>query len=527
MSYQKDMDPQFQELLSAFLDDQLTTEQRQQLAEWIQKDTQARALYLEHCRMHAALAWEHGVVGGMEIPTLPEEQAASIFNRRKITQALALAAGIALLIGLAWEAVLPAMRHREWMTRPALGEMKRSSGGELVVREVDSTIAVGDALRRGNYELRSGLINLQLDNGVELVVEAPAQFQLDSALLLVLQDGRLSATVPPSGEGFTVQTPEADVIDLGTEFGVDVTAGLGSEVHVFSGEVEVKSRSDINETLRLFTDQAMRIDESVGQPAGISVEKDEFPGSFDEPPTSYAELVQSLKPLIYYRMPPSDDGLTLIDQSGHGLDARIEPGETHRSVFGRGKVGSAFRTRGPKARTYAILPDYPKTTNNQLSLVAWVRADSRPRWASIAKNWGEGKIGQFHFGLVDFSGELEIVLRGPKRGGKRVRDTVPFPLDSWQHVAFVADGETLRLYRNGVEVSSAPHKPIGQPNIQGLGIGAKLIGNNPKWPGQPSDFWHGRIDELALFNHAITSEDIRRLYEAGQGNEGLMAKGSD
>jgi len=120
----------------------------------------------------------------------------------------------------------------------------------------------------------------------------------------------------------------------------------------------------------------------------------------------------------------------------------------------------------------------------------------------------------FHFGLVDHSGELEILVRGPKRGGARISDTEPFPIGSWQHVAFVADGETLHLYRNGREVGSTRQKAIPEPTIRTLAIGAKPIGNHRAHPGAPSDFWHGRIDEFALFNHALDSETIRQLYTA-------------
>lgn len=469
--------------------------------------------------MHAALAWEHGVLGGMSF--FPEEQTApenvlpaSFVNR--ITKTLAIAAGIALVIGLVWQSAMPALRRNAWMSQPTVGSVERSAGGELTVKDVAVDLAAGDALRTGDYELNGGLVNLRFTHGVEVVVEAPARFRVESLERLILHTGRLSANVPPAGKGFTVQTPSADVIDHGTEFGVEVTAGLGSEIHVFQGEVEVKSRTEENESLRLFTDQATRVDEVAGLPAGITVAPDRFLRSFDEPFAGYAKRIQQLNPVLYFRMAPSTSGLTLTDQSGNGLHAQIISGETDRPLFGRGRLGSAFKLRGTRARTHAVVQNYPKTTNSQLSVVAWVRAESRPRWASIAKNWGEGELGQFHFGLLDHTGELEIRVRGPKRGGSRVQDSKPFPIDVWQHVAFVADGETLRLYRNGKEIGSTRHRPIGPPTLDSLGIGAKLIGNHPKYPGAPADFWHGRIDELALFNHAVDGETIRELFESGK-----------
>ncbi|MEM0970765.1 MAG: hypothetical protein AAGJ31_15530, partial [Verrucomicrobiota bacterium] len=53
-------------LVENLLDDSITEGQSRRLAEMISSDAQARACYLDHCRMHAALAWEHGVLGGWE-----------------------------------------------------------------------------------------------------------------------------------------------------------------------------------------------------------------------------------------------------------------------------------------------------------------------------------------------------------------------------------------------------------------------------------------------------------------------------
>jgi hypothetical protein len=525
MSAPANNEAELNELLTTFIDDELSTDQKRRLADLIKDDPAARARYLEHCRMHAALSWEHGVLDSMSFPA--PENVIEVRSFSRFAKPLAIAAAIVVVLSLIWQSAVSSMQRHAWMAGPTIGSVERSSGGELAVRNLEIKLSSGEALRTGEYELNSGLVNLRFTNGVEVVVESPARFSLESSQLLILHAGRLSANVSPAGKGFTVQTPSADVIDHGTEFGVEVTAGLGSEIHVFRGEVEVKSRTADEDTLRLFTDQATRVDEVAGSPAGIAVDPDRFLRSFDEPSANYAARVRQLNPVLYFRMPPSSDGRTLTDQSGNGLHARIEAGTSERPLFASGRVGSAFQLGGPRVSTHAVVPDYPKTTNNQLSAVAWVFADSRPRWASIIKNWGQGEIGQFHFGLVDHTGELEILVKSPKGAGARarVRDTEPFPVGTWQHVAFVADGSTLRLYRNGQEIGSAPHKPIATPTIQSLGIGAKLVGNHPKRPGSPADFWHGRIDELALFNHALDGEAVRDLFATGNGPERFAASG--
>ena len=43
--------------------------------------------------------------------------------------------------------------------------------------------------------------------------------------------------MPRFARGYTILTPTAEVVDLGTEFGVDVDDSGASEVHVFDGDV--------------------------------------------------------------------------------------------------------------------------------------------------------------------------------------------------------------------------------------------------------------------------------------------------
>src|SRR4029079_3191328 len=51
--------------------------------------------------------------------------------------------------------------------------------------------------------------------------------------------GQMRVHVPPHARGFKLTTPDAQVVDLGTEFGLKVSDAGKAEVHVFDGEVEV------------------------------------------------------------------------------------------------------------------------------------------------------------------------------------------------------------------------------------------------------------------------------------------------
>ena len=83
-----------------------------------------------------------------------------------------------------------------------------------------------------------GEIRLTYDTGVELRLLAPAEFVVGAAGGS-LRRGGLRAVVPEKGRGFTIETPNGKVVDLGTEFGVAVDDFGVSEVSVFQGIVDM------------------------------------------------------------------------------------------------------------------------------------------------------------------------------------------------------------------------------------------------------------------------------------------------
>ena len=86
---------------------------------------------------------------------------------------------------------------------------------------------------------RSGLVELTYGNGVRVTLEGPADFSVMSPTSGSLASGKLVAYVPPGAEGFSVDYAKGKVVDLGTEFAMDVSADGKTELGVFDGEVEL------------------------------------------------------------------------------------------------------------------------------------------------------------------------------------------------------------------------------------------------------------------------------------------------
>ncbi len=85
-------------------------------------------------------------------------------------------------------------------------------------------------------QLLSGVLEMETDHGVKLLLEGPAEFRFTNSAEIAMNYGKLYSTVGLAGNGFTVQTKNSRVIDLGTEFGVLAELHGNSEVHVFRGK---------------------------------------------------------------------------------------------------------------------------------------------------------------------------------------------------------------------------------------------------------------------------------------------------
>lgn len=140
----------------------------------------------------------------------------------------------------------------------------------------------GSRFRPGTLALDSGVVALEFDSGVQLVLEGPAELELLTAERGFLHYGRLRSHVPQSAQGLTIDTVEITVVDLGTEFGLTIDEAGNAEVHVFDGEIQLYEtrQSSIlaeNETQLLNAGEALQID-SLGNHQSIEPDDAAFVG---------------------------------------------------------------------------------------------------------------------------------------------------------------------------------------------------------------------------------------------------------
>jgi hypothetical protein len=84
------------------------------------------------------------------------------------------------------------------------------------------------------------------------------------------------------------------------------------------------------------------------------------------------------------------------------------------------------------------------------------------------------------------------------------------PLNEWTHFAITYDELNCRLYANGVQVASHEESQtlIYDPAPIPVTIGADWASN------ASSDPFNGRIDEISIYNRALTADEILGIYNA-------------
>ncbi len=249
-----------QTLADAVIDHRATEREIERLNRWLAEDAAAQEAWLDYLDTHAGLCWAFrgatpaGPRDGMsaDAAEAPPNASPGVGHRPRTGWLAVLgwsAAGV-LAVGLLLAAVLPAV----WEPRPqhdstTADVADATEGFGRVVDAVgaryrdDEGPAVGQRIGAGRWRLAAGLVELALDNGVRAVIAGPADLELVGPMRGFLHSGRVVCRVPPQAIGFTLETTEAEVIDLGTEFGVHSHNTVGTEVQVYAGEVVAEFKS--------------------------------------------------------------------------------------------------------------------------------------------------------------------------------------------------------------------------------------------------------------------------------------------
>ncbi len=284
------------QLLAAVSDGRATDAQVQELEKLILEDQEVCDAYLQYIDLHATLAEDCVGQNADDIVAFPQHRTQQP-SFQVLTGAVAGIVAAMIVAGMLWIA----MDEPEPVAEaPAYVAVVTHADGALWEGE-DASVIIGSALEPGLLEICEGRMELELDNGVHIALEGPVRFRLINENQGELLQGKFSARVPPQGSGYRVTMPGMEVIDLGTEFGLNVS-DLSSEVHVFKGEVEAILKDGKNRPRKelLTSSLTRRV-----QRDGSALEVIPFePTHFVPPPESITGVSRISGGIRVLRMPP-------------------------------------------------------------------------------------------------------------------------------------------------------------------------------------------------------------------------------
>ncbi|MFT4640046.1 MAG: hypothetical protein ACI8T1_003371 [Verrucomicrobiales bacterium] len=256
-------------LVDGFLLDELSRGEFSRLEELLESDPAARAYYLEIAGNEALLPYALREEGATSQSSPHDGRRRPRVRRLAVPVGIAAAAAIAAGLWL-WQGGQPggsAAASASSKSSPGLdsvGVLPVSITGEFGVTWAEGLVEqeVGDVLAGRTAAIEAGLLELQYQNGVTLLIEGPARYHVTGANSGWLDYGNLVADVPPGAEGFSVDYAGDRLVDHGTKFGVRLPrGGAPAEVAVFRGEVEVFP-GDGERSAHLFSNHAVRRSDS-------------------------------------------------------------------------------------------------------------------------------------------------------------------------------------------------------------------------------------------------------------------------
>jgi len=172
-------------------------------------------------------------------------------------------------------------------------------------------------------------------------------------------------------------------------------------------------------------------------------------------------------------------------------------------TFAPGKVGQAFSFDGSTG--YVQVPDSPSLDiTGSLTLDVWVQLNRVGYQYIMAK--GDNFTGALDEYQLIASGTVEFAL-GDGTNIYELFGKTPLNAGEWYNIAAVYDGSTQIIYVNGTQDAMAA-------------IGNITLYTNPSYPlyiaaSGGGDCLAGLIDEVQIYNRALSASEIQAIYNAG------------
>lgn len=383
------------------------------------------------------------------------------------------------------------------------------------------------------YGLERGKAEVTFDSGAAVLLEAPVRLKLLSKNRMHLE-GALTARVPESAHGFTVDTAHSKIVDLGTEFGVFADAQK-SRVLVRRGEVELHTLSAPRSSFkqRVNSGEGYQVDRS-GTVSEVPFQAEAF--RWDAPDT-YEQAVYQTRPLAYWRF-DQDRTDRIVNEMNLKENEGLYQGQILLNApgpnLGSGKPNYGLRLFGRKKNSadaipagFGILRNFPADWNKKggYSIALWFRPEALGLQSILvySNDNASGFLERYSDQIyLDEDNRPSFYVYCPdsavhNQAVNSISASEPVRLNTWYHVAVTCSADNrINLYVNGQSraVKQLPSRPESNP----VGyIGCASV--NPYYDQLEHvtfsrEPFCGTVDEISQYDRMLSSDEIESLYRA-------------
>jgi hypothetical protein len=204
---------------------------------------------------------------------------------------------------------------------------------------------------------------------------------------------------------------------------------------------------------------------------------------------------------------------TSTDASGNGNNGTLVNMNIATSTV-EGKIGQALSFNGVSTNNCGINLGRPSVLNitGNFTVSAWIKPSVSGTNGAIftigRTNAGASTRSQIY--LFGASGQpiLGIMLSGPTQ--KTVQASTSVSANTWYLVTGVYNGSTISIYMNGLfqqsTVASGALQSNGPSDPDSIGYDA----------GGSNSYYKGSIDDVRLYNRALSATEVQQLYDMGR-----------
>ncbi|WDE95598.1 FecR domain-containing protein [Lentisphaera profundi] len=505
-------------LVSALLDDNISEAQAAELDHLLQSDEQARIIYRRMMAMDLQLQENVELDTVMSDLPSPEEMPEKFRSTRfqlHIFQAAAACLAVALMISF--------FRSPKEVKGPGIVKTLPIASPKKVLAKIIEVspgtqwkgrkFKKGDDLSVGNLEFESGSVVLQYKHGAEVKLEGRVHYRLKSLSLAELKYGQLAANVPEAAQGFTIDAPKATIVDLGTEFAMNVNTAGESQVFVYEGEVEsslIGEDGNSLKNIRLYAQEGVQINGELQQMSLLDnasdfIRLEEQAKVVLQVSEDYIKTVKADEPLAYWRF---EEGA--INEMSNDYTASFKGdliAEEGALTFAKDSqaylVVEQALANINEAGYSAEFWINPQEYRNQMALASLVSAEDPVKHLLYTELTGKkGALRHAPFNL-----RMSSRFPADKGSGTNCFSNSAFVTGEWSHYVFVKDDRSLKIYINGKLANSIKTK-LGSDDQAYQFCFGRID------PERSSRYFVGQMDELAIYNYPLNAEQIAKHYQA-------------